>query len=349
MNIITIIIIIFLIINIITTIIIIFLIINIRKEPGAIKENFAREMLLFREDTSSISSACATAERMSELAVSTIRVFEEMMALVLKKQQQQLYLQSLSIPRRRWGNVIKRIITQNKVAKMTIFIDDYYKKISEEGFTVSKSSSEKITPWVKDALLDQPFFLEKENNELNQVFEDMDDKGEYIERGGVQLFLPSKVTPIVRRKSLNSPEGLLKSLPVRDNLFSNLGRVTRSVDGNTTTVRTGGREKDKDKEKDKEKESSPRKIAFAGHGELLKSRDKIIRRESYNGTVRSHSNNSTITDPPRKAALPRLSSSALMEMKAASEGSLPLSSSPITRMSPSTLPIIVKTQKESKK
>ena len=208
-----------------------------RKEPGAIKENFAREMLLFQEDTSSISSACATAVRMSELAMSTIRVYEEMMALVLKKQQQQVYLQSLSVPRRRWGNVIKKIITQNKVAKMTVFIDEYYQKIGQEGFSIDKATSQQKSSWTKDSLSEtQPFLIEKENTDLNEV-DLTDSKGEYLERNGIQLFLPQKVTAPVRRKSTQSPEVTVKSAPGKDNLFSNLCRVSRGTEG--SVVRTG--------------------------------------------------------------------------------------------------------------
>ena len=314
-----------------------------RNEPGAIKENFAREMLLFQEDTSSISSACATAERMSELAMSTIRVYEEMMALVLKKQQQQLYLQSLSVPRRRWGNVIKRVITQNKVAKMTVFIDEYYQKIGQDGFSIDKASSQQKSSWTKDSLLEtQPFLVEKENTDSNEV-DLTESKGEYLERSGVQLFLPQKVTAPSRRKSVQSPEATVRSVtvPVKDNLFSNLYRVSRGTEGNV--VRAG-----KEKEKEKERDISPRKIAFGGgQGDVLKS--KILRRESYKDSTNSNSSflGRSTPEPLRKAALPRLSSHGYIEMKSASDGSLPLSISTLGRISPSTLPII-KTQKEMK-
>ena len=324
-----------------------------RKEPGAIKENFAREMLLFQEDTSSISSACATAVRMSELAMSTIRVYEEMMALVLKKQQQQVYLQSLSVPRRRWGNVIKKIITQNKVAKMTVFIDEYYQKIGQEGFSIDKATSQQKSSWTKDSLSEtQPFLIEKENTDLkantdlNEV-DLTDSKGEYLERNGIQLFLPQKVTAPVRRKSTQSPEVTVKSAPGKDNLFSNLCRVSRGTEG--SVVRTG---REKEREKEKERDASPRKIAFGGgQGDILKI--KNIKRESSKDTSSSGSNsnpnsfNRSNPEPLRKAALPRLSSHGYIETKTACEGSLPISFLSTGRGSPSTLPII-KTQKEIK-
>ena len=326
-----------------------------RNEPGAIKENFAREMLLFQEDTSSISSACATAERMSELAMSTIRVYEEMMALVLKKQQQQVYLQSLSVPRRRWGNVIKKIITQNKVAKMTVFIDEYYQKIGQEGFSIDKATSQQKSSWTKDSLSEtQPFLIEKENTDLkantdlNEV-DLTDSKGEYLERNGIQLFLPQKVTAPVRRKSTQSPEVTVtvKSAPGKDNLFSNLCRVSRGTEG--SVVRTG---REKEREKEKERDVSPRKIAFGGgQGDILKI--KNIKRESSKDTSSSGSNsnpnsfNRSNPEPLRKAALPRLSSHGYIETKTACEGSLPISFLSTGRGSPSTLPII-KTQKEIK-
>ena len=282
-------------------------------------------MLLFREDTTSISHDCEKAEKMAELAMTTIRIFEEMMALVAKKQQDQLRLQSMSIARKRWSTAIRKVIMQNKVEKMTVFIDDYYNKIAKEGFVFKlpaqvqkkqKPRKKEFSPDFQNQLL----LIEKELKKTPIKHVEISKEPERLSSadGDVRTFLPMKVQPIARRKSLTVNDELVCIVKphVKDEHFSNLSRnanrVVESSGPDSVSTATGtntNKERESPNNGGKNKITSPiNMIGSNDSNDKTPMKNKPSRRGSF------------ISPPPlepttRKSSLPRLSSQSHIEVK----------------------------------
>ena len=212
-----------------------------------IKQNFDKETMLLRRDTTIISEDCNKAEKMSDLALNTMKVFEAMMTQMLQKEEENMRYHSMPIARKRWSDAIKRILLQNKIAKMSVYIDDHYKKISTKDFVfklpqqnhkrVIKLRKEFSPDFQVKLLKKAEMALKRSGKTRESASEEKKDRDSHKNEKGDKeenSAFPIKVNRTERRSLVTVEETIL--IPqVKDNLFSNLSRVRRVTSSDHST------------------------------------------------------------------------------------------------------------------
>ena len=216
-----------------------------------IKQNFEKETMLHRIDTTIISEDCNKAEKMSDLASNTMKVFEAMMTKMLQKEEENMRYHSMPIARKRWSDAIRRILLQNKIAKMSVYIDDHYKKISTKDFVFKLPQQnhkrviklrKEFSPDFQLRLLKKAEMALKRSSKTKETMSE-EKKEHKIEKGDKDEHSPFPIkVHRPERRSLVTVEETVLIPQAKDNLFSNLSRVRRvtSNDHGTGTGTGGG-------------------------------------------------------------------------------------------------------------
>jgi hypothetical protein len=221
-----------------------------RKESEMLKRNFNKEMMLLRLDTSIISEDCNKAEKMSDLAMTTINLFEEMEAQTTTDKDS-IPNSSETVPkaRKRWIDAIKQILTQNKTPRAAYDGEETGVKSTETtfAFKLSVQNVRKSSRARKDSSSDinskgqhrgenATRRTEKVNEKLEckELSEEKEREYNEAKRERIENFYFSAKPLPAKRKSLHPPDDTLVRTQVKDNMFSNLSRVRRVTAGDVS-------------------------------------------------------------------------------------------------------------------
>lgn len=207
-----------------------------------LKKNFDTEMKLLRLETSIISEDCNKAEKMSDLAMNTINLIEEMDAHLNEKEDMSYDSDTSSRAKKRWIGAIKRVLCKNKQSKSTENIDENDDKSNAKNFPfkIPAQNRKKSFGVKKDVPSDIqnkiPLKCEgvvrRNSKEFNDEKE-MDSNEARRERMENFYFAPK--SPPKKRNSLNPADDVIVRAHVKDSMFSNLSRVRRVTAGDVSS------------------------------------------------------------------------------------------------------------------
>lgn len=207
-----------------------------------LKRNFDKEMMLLRLDTSIISEDCNKAEKMSDLAMNTINLFEEMEALTTtEKEDIPNSFKTIPMARKRWIDAIRQILTQNRSPRPLDNGQETGVKSTEANFAfklsvqnVGKASRPRRESSSDVNSKKQTIRRTEKCHDKTDCKELSEEKENEAKREGINNFYFSPKPAPVKRNSLNPPEDTVTRTHVKDNMFSNLSRVRRVTAGDVS-------------------------------------------------------------------------------------------------------------------
>lgn len=214
-----------------------------------LKRNFDKEMMLLRLDTSIISEDCNKAEKMSDLAMNTINLFEEMDAQTTEKEDNPNSSETVPRARKRWIDAIKQILTQNKTPRPGDEGEETGQKSTETNFAFKlsvqnvrkssrarKGSSSDVHSkgHVRGENITRRTEKYHDKVECKEMTEEKEKEYNDAKRERIDNFYFTAKPLPVKRKSLNPPDEVIVRTQVKDNMFSNLSRVRRVTAGDVS-------------------------------------------------------------------------------------------------------------------